>query len=144
MSDSSYVCPNGHEFPAIVAVPCGECDATVTCEPASRGMALHTEVERLRAAITAHHDVALRRGIQTHDRALWRAARRFLPVIERRRRNRVAVEFTPGELAAIRGALSYFLEASEYEEAATVFGAGGGMQAATRAFDKIDRAQRGA
>lgn len=51
MSDSSYVCPNGHDFPATVAVPCGECNATVTCEPASRGMALHAEVERLRAEV---------------------------------------------------------------------------------------------
>lgn len=51
--EREYVCPNGHAFPDAVAVRCGECDATVVCEPASRGMALHAEIERLCSGLPA-------------------------------------------------------------------------------------------
>jgi hypothetical protein len=41
----SYVCPNGHDFPGMLTVPCAECGASVVCEPVSAGMRLHTLLE---------------------------------------------------------------------------------------------------
>lgn len=32
----TYVCPNGHEFPTAVAVPCEECGASVACVPVAK------------------------------------------------------------------------------------------------------------
>lgn len=44
-----YECPNGHDFPSVVAVRCEKCGAEVACEPASRGMALHASRAELDA-----------------------------------------------------------------------------------------------
>lgn len=44
------VCPNGHEFPGALVVPCEECQAGVVCIPHSEGLRLHellSEVERV-------------------------------------------------------------------------------------------------
>lgn len=53
-----FQCPNGHAFPSAVAMPCGECDARVTCVPLAqlveRGGAIFEqagEIARLRDAI---------------------------------------------------------------------------------------------
>jgi flavoprotein len=47
-----YVCPNGHEIPAIVAYLCKElgCDGAVAYEPVARGMALRSVLEQIRDA----------------------------------------------------------------------------------------------
>jgi len=48
MSDeNAYVCPNGHEVARMFVVPCGECGALVTCQPAAVGMELHRQIEAL-------------------------------------------------------------------------------------------------
>lgn len=52
---SEYACPNGHDFPRAVVVPCEACGANVLCEPMAAGMRLvrtleatEAECERLR------------------------------------------------------------------------------------------------
>lgn len=52
----------------------------------------------------------------------------------------VHLELTPGEVAAIRRALDYWLVSSSEEEARQLFRSAAGVRAAERASAKLDRA----
>lgn len=59
------VCPNGHEFPAALTVPCEQCEASVVCIPHAEGLRLH---ELLTQSETAIGEIVLYAKKLTLDR----------------------------------------------------------------------------
>jgi hypothetical protein len=60
----SFQCPNGHDFPRAVAVPCEHCGAHVACEPVAAGKVyfdLAVEVRMYAERMLRDSDEAVRR-----------------------------------------------------------------------------------
>lgn len=78
-ADLPYTCPNGHEFPRAVAVPCEHCEASVVCVPHSDAIRLHDALDdaeralmqaRAEAAKLAAANTRLREALERILRAL--------------------------------------------------------------------------
>jgi hypothetical protein len=75
----TFVCPNGHPFPDLVAVRCEHCRAEVTCEPMARGMKFDRQLLAAMEALEWIERFTLDRGhVEPALRHIHRRARRGL------------------------------------------------------------------